>query len=174
MIGVDTAPPTVAAYGQPQAVPCNKTDFKVLSSFAKRDAEHINVLEARAHLHLIRWLLRWPGRHGRPVITVIDSKVVLGAFTKGRSSAASLRRACRQNAALLLSGDLQVSAIYINTRDNPADEASRNVRSHIFRCNDRRKQPPTPSRVYKMLKRVCKERDHGRAAVAATAMRRLF
>ena len=140
-------PDSVAKLGVPQHVAVRAADFKVLFGFAKKHDAHINTLEGRAVLHLLRWILRAPLRHGRRVINLVDSKVVLGALTKGRSSAGPLGRICRQSAALVLGGNLQLHFIYVHTHSNPADDPSRNVRSHVRRKNDRARRLPTRSRL---------------------------
>ena len=49
------------------------------------DKEHINIREGRAFLTYLRWLLRSGARHGKRVVVLVDSKVWIGAATKGRS-----------------------------------------------------------------------------------------
>ena len=56
---------------------------------------------------------------------VIDSKVVLGAVAKGRSSSKPLNALIRRVAALCFAGGLVLHCVFISTKHNPADWPSR-------------------------------------------------
>ena len=66
-----------------------------------RPLRHINVLETEAYLATLRDMSRRGG--DRRSVHIVDSAVSLGATSKGRSSARTLRRALLQGAALQLS-----------------------------------------------------------------------
>ena len=87
--------------------------------------EHINVLELRAFLLALRWRLR----HGRSVGTkflhLVDSRVILSSFAKGRTSSLRLRKVLSKVNALCLAGDVVAHLGYVRSHLNPADAPSR-------------------------------------------------
>ena len=85
--------------------------------------EHINVLETRAFLAVLRQL----GREGgdKRLVQIVDSSVALGATTKGRSSARTLRRPLLQACALQLGCGLYPATVFGPTRLNVADAPTR-------------------------------------------------
>ena len=93
-----------------------------------------------------RWLSRKPKNHHSRAVVLVDSKVVLGAATKGRSSAGALRSVLRSLAATLLASDVLLRLVYIPTESNPADAPSRGVRK-------RRHPPPWRRSVKKLTKK---------------------
>ena len=114
--------------GRPRRLGMDVADFKtVLCVKAKRPA-HNNIMEGEAYLMWLRWLLRSSEHHGVRAVCLVDSKVVLGGVSKGRSSSRPLLRVLRRTAALQLAGNLLVRLLYIPTCCNPADAPSRGVR----------------------------------------------
>ena len=88
-----------------------------------RRPAHINVLEGVAYGTLLRDLAAaHPG--SRPVI-VTDSRVVLGASAKGRSSSTALNAPLRGALPYLLGGDLYPGGLHTRSELNPADDPSR-------------------------------------------------
>ena len=84
---------------------------------------HINVLEGVAYGTLVRDLAATrPG--SRPII-ITDSRVVLGASAKGRSSSGALNRPLRAALPYLLGGDLYPGGLHTSSAQNPADAPSR-------------------------------------------------
>ena len=88
--------------------------------------EHINVLEARAYLKVLRDLAAEGG--DLRYTHVVDSSVTLGAAAKGRSSTRALRGLLLRNAALQIAGGLYPTVAFGPTRLNVADDPTRNVR----------------------------------------------
>ena len=88
-----------------------------------RRADHINVLEAVAYGTLVRNLAA-TSPESRPVI-LTDSRVVLGAASKGRSSSTALNVPLRSLLPYVLGGDLYPGGIHVSTDLNPADGPSR-------------------------------------------------
>jgi hypothetical protein len=86
---------------------------------------HINLLEVEAALLGIRWTLSHPDSLGRRVVIYSDSRVAVGALTKGRSSSFPLLRLLRRVAAHVLSSGIQVYYRWLPSGDNPADGPSR-------------------------------------------------
>ena len=75
----------------------------------------------------LRWLLRRTRNHGIRTAFLIDAQAVLGAISKGRSSAGAIKRDVKLAAALLLAGDVALSCAYVPSENNPADEPSRGI-----------------------------------------------
>ena len=88
-----------------------------------RKVAHINVLEGVAYGTLLRNLAA-TAPESRPVI-LGDSRVVLGATSKGRSSSAALNGTLRASLPYLLGGDLYPGGLHLNSEMNPADGPSR-------------------------------------------------
>ena len=59
------------------------------------------------------------------IVVLLDSKVVIGAVCKGRSSSIPLNRILRQLASLCFAGGLVLHCIFIPATHNPADWPSR-------------------------------------------------
>ena len=91
-----------------------------------RFANHINVLEAQA---VLLWLKRIVKQNisGKRILVLIDSAVVKGAVTKGRSSSVILNRVIRQMAGLALSYGLFLEVVWLPTWANPSDAPSRHT-----------------------------------------------
>ena len=87
--------------------------------------DHITLQEGRAHLLQLEWLARQPDRHGVRQPFLIDSQAYVGAAVKGRSSSRRLLRICRKAAAYFIYSAIRPLYVWIPTKDQPADEASR-------------------------------------------------
>ena len=90
-----------------------------------KEAEHINVLEAKALLRAIRDAAQ-SGEDQRLVV-VTDSGVTLGAACKGRSSTRALGKVLKRIASVQLACGLQVGVIFGPTRLNVADDPTRST-----------------------------------------------
>ena len=73
-------------------------------------------------------MLRAPRHFNHRLIVLVDSKVVVGAAAKGRSSSAPLNRLLRRLAALCFADWLVLHIVLIPTAHNPADAPSRGIR----------------------------------------------
>ncbi len=114
----------------PEAVPrmpisARKWRWRPVKGWAWKDAEHINVLEARAILQTFKWRSRSLVSFHSRFIHLSDSQVALAIFAKGRSSAFKLNRVLRKAAALLTATDMYPLMGFIRSADNPADKPSR-------------------------------------------------
>jgi hypothetical protein len=87
--------------------------------------EHINVLELRAVLLLLHWLLSYPSALGSRVFCLVDSAVAFFTLWKGRSSSPALLFVMRKISALLLASDITLLCGWIPSAVNPADHPSR-------------------------------------------------
>ena len=122
-------PVEVHRLGNPHRLRHTQKDFKtVICSRAKWKA-HSGVLEAHAYLLALKWASRRAGNHHSKVPFLIDAKVVIGAASKGRSSARALRTVLRAAAAVTLAADFLPRLIYIPSESNPADRPSRGRRN---------------------------------------------
>ena len=72
-------------------------------------------------IRYLRWVLRSTQRFRHRVVLLVDSKVVLGAIAKGRSSSKSLNALVRRAAALCFAGGLVLHCVFIPTKHNPSD-----------------------------------------------------
>ncbi len=104
------------------------TDFTTVLS-VRAPEEHINIMEGKAFLAALRWVLRRPDRHRRRVVVLIDSRVWIGAAAKGRSSSVPLLRLLRRVAAMVLASGVVVHYVYVPSAHNPADAPSRGIRA---------------------------------------------
>ena len=99
--------------------------WRVESSWSFRKHSHINILEEAALLRLVNRL----GRRSIPLRTVVlvDSHVVRGATSKGRTSSKALSSVLRRGCAGSVAYGLYLVLPFCPTRLNPADDPSRGV-----------------------------------------------
>ena len=103
----------------------NHIRWRTIIASQWRWPEHINVLEARAMVAGVRWILSSPHGFRRRLLMFCDSLVVSFASRKGRSSSYPLLLPLRKLSALVLSSGLYVHTNYIASKVNPADAPSR-------------------------------------------------
>lgn len=87
--------------------------------------EHINVLELRAALLAVHWVLSYPSSLCSRVFLLLDSTVAFFSLWKGRSSSPGLLLVLRKISALLLAGGLSLLPGWVPSAVNPADAPSR-------------------------------------------------
>ena len=87
--------------------------------------ERPEVVELRTFMSGVKWLLRSAKRIGKRQMFLIDSRVVLGAARKGRSSFLQLAYFMRKLSVLLMFSGTTTHCLYIPTEFNPADGPSR-------------------------------------------------
>ena len=111
----------------PLLVQCVKSaSWRVVHSVDFRSMSHVNLQEARA-LRLVLRRLAATSTSPKRVVVLIDSRVCLGAFTKGRSSSVLLNSILRTCLGLYLFGRIELSLVWVDTHTNPADDPSRKV-----------------------------------------------
>lgn len=95
----------------------------IVASGVKRPAR-IEVLEAHAALLGLRW---WVSRRlwANTLVLLVDSTVVVGALSKGRTSAFDVLVVVRKFAAIALGLGLRLIVVWIPSEKNPADYPSR-------------------------------------------------
>ena len=134
-VRLDSGPgdlPEVARLGKPHYIKQTRERFKTVISCKARWSAHSGVLEAHAYLLALRWIARRACNHHHKAPLLVDAKVVVGAATKGRSSARALRRVLRAAAATTLAADILPRIVYIPSEANPADAPSRGKR-HLYK-----------------------------------------
>jgi hypothetical protein len=87
--------------------------------------EHINVLELRAALLAVHWVLSYPSALSSRVYLLLDSTVAFFSLWKGRSSSPALLLILRKISALLLAGGLSLLPGWVPSAAKPADAPSR-------------------------------------------------
>ena len=124
MSGVEDKPRT-RSLGTPLRLAFGFERFEAIFSVRCSDEDHINLREARALLHYLKWVLRSRERHRHRVVVLIDSKVVVGGVCKGRSGSLRLNTFIRKIYCLCFAGGLRLQIIFVPTEHNPADFPSR-------------------------------------------------
>lgn len=102
-----------------------KERWRVIRRGRWKREEHVNILEIRAARMAVDHAVRKGIVRGEVRTILGDSRVALGALSKGRSSSWQLLRECRKAASTLLSSGLNVNWVWIDTKSNPADVPSR-------------------------------------------------
>ena len=113
--------------GTPTRIPLTRSSFRTVISSRAGYKAHSGTLEATGLALALRWTLRSTQRHGKRTLLLVDARTVLGAASKGRSSAPTLRRQMMRVGALTLAGDLHLYFGYIPSEENPADAPSRGI-----------------------------------------------
>ena len=99
--------------------------FELDLSYKFRRRDHINVLEANVRLSLMKHLARSPANFATRQLLGQDSRVNLGAFAKGRSSARRLNHVEAKAGAYELAADLQIGGLWVDSFRMPADAPTR-------------------------------------------------
>jgi hypothetical protein len=86
---------------------------------------HINILEGRAALAMMKWRLRRSGGIGRKYLHLLDSQVCIAIFTKRRSSSRLLNAIARRMSSLELAASSHPLYGFARSDTNPADAPSR-------------------------------------------------
>ena len=99
--------------------------WQAASCFRTRRSQHINVSEASALVAEIDREAADPALHRTKGIVCLDSDVVVGAGSKGRSSSRELNRPLRRGAPTLLLTRMQRGYVHVRSDFNPADDPTR-------------------------------------------------
>ena len=102
----------------------DKWVWKECRAFRWRRSEHINLLELRAAVH-IQWRARRGRFHSFRTMLLIDNQSILAVIAKGRSSSRSVNHLLRKLAALCCTLNIYLLVAWVDTTENPADQASR-------------------------------------------------
>ena len=87
--------------------------------------DHVNLGEARATLRILEVATFNPAWHRMRHPVLSDSRVVVGAFAKGRSPSKKLNRIVKKWGSIQLATGVQVLLSWVWTRIHPADNLSR-------------------------------------------------
>lgn len=101
------------------------SSWKVHSSWSFKRQSHINILEEASLLRLANSLARV--KKPLRVVALVDSFVVRGATSKGRSSSKALSAVLRRVGAVSVAAGLYFTLPYVPTRWNPADDPTRDA-----------------------------------------------
>ena len=99
-----------------QTIPARLWKWQEIAGWQWKDkGDHINLLEMRATLTSVKWMLQKRKSWNCRVIHLVDSLVVLHALTRGRSSSRKLRRTLMRINALLLASNLHPVWTYLRS-----------------------------------------------------------
>eukprot|EP00438_Fugacium_kawagutii_P034033 Skav222219 [mRNA] locus=scaffold552:275929:282761:+ [translate_table: standard] len=105
----------------------NSVDFRELFRYRFKRPGHINVNESRTYKSWIKFMAKHEP-HTR-FAGLLDSRVTIGASSKGRSSSSSICRVLQGSIAYVLGSNLYPGLLHTASQDNRADEPSdRDVR----------------------------------------------
>ena len=90
-----------------------------------RKLNHININEALAYRSLLKHLAKT--EHSRRFVAFLDSRVVIGSSSKGRSSSKQLNFYLSSMLPYLTGSDLYPFLIHMASKENPSDDVSRFV-----------------------------------------------
>eukprot|EP00435_Cladocopium_sp_Y103_P028739 s1351_g7.t1 len=99
--------------------------WEVHSSWTFKKQSHINILEEASILRLANFLSR--ERKPLRVVALVDSYVVRGATSKGRTSSRALSTILRRVSAMCVASALYMTLPFVPTRWNAADDPTRDV-----------------------------------------------
>ena len=122
--GPGPPPPSFVSTHSSAAALVTPATWTELFAYRFRANDHINVLELVALVSLLRRLSNQGVRRQR-ILCCVDSRVVLGAATKGRSSSRKLNHVLRKLAYECLASSLTVDLLWVPSWANPADAPSR-------------------------------------------------
>ena len=102
-----------------------KWEWRHCRAFRWQRQEHINLLELRAALHAVQWRSRRVAYCDLRTMLLIDNQAILAVIAQGRSSSKKVNNLLRRLAALCCTLNIYLLVCWVDTADNPADEASR-------------------------------------------------
>ncbi|CAE7517435.1 unnamed protein product, partial [Symbiodinium natans] len=133
--------------GKPRLLKLTQRDFATVVSSRAKWKSHAGVLEVHGYLLGLKWVTRNPKRHHHKVAFLVDAKAVVGAASKGRSSAHAFLKVLRSAAAYTLGADILPRIVYIPSESNPADGPSRGKRRRRA-ANRSARKPRTKPKVF--------------------------
>eukprot|EP00438_Fugacium_kawagutii_P022150 Skav235748 [mRNA] locus=scaffold803:24495:31367:+ [translate_table: standard] len=102
---------------------CDSLQFRELFRYKFRKPGHINCLECRVFKS---WLKHCAKKHpGHRIVGLLDSRVTIGAASKGRSSSPALSQILRGCLGYILGGGLYIGCHHVRSSWNRADAPSR-------------------------------------------------
>ena len=98
--------------------------FRELLRYRFKKRNHINVLECRVHKTLLKHCAK--NHPNNRILSLLDSRVTLGATSKGRSSSRAICRVLQGSLGYVLGGCLYPGGFHIASGKNRSDAPSRN------------------------------------------------
>jgi hypothetical protein len=122
--------------------------FRTLLSIKAKHKAHSGGLEAAGVTLMLRWNTPSRSRHSQRYCLMVDAFAVMGAVTKGRSSALTLRREVAKLGALTTAANILTRYIYVPSESNPADAPSRGIQkaSKVCKASCQKSGSEVPSR----------------------------
>ena len=102
---------------------CNSLPFKEVFRYRFKRPGHINVNETRVYKSLIKALAK--GEPNSRFVALLNSRVTIGAASKGRSSSSSLTRILQGSLAYILGSNIYPGLLHCSSEDNRSDGPSR-------------------------------------------------
>ncbi|CAE7246419.1 unnamed protein product [Symbiodinium sp. CCMP2592] len=99
--------------------------WRVVASYSFRETSHVNLQELRAWRREMCRIAASGGHRNCIIVALNDSRVVVGAVAKGRSSSVRLNNLLRGALPHLILGGVSGAVLWIETAANPADHPSR-------------------------------------------------
>ncbi|CAE7224096.1 unnamed protein product [Symbiodinium sp. CCMP2592] len=99
--------------------------WHVVASYTFRETSHVNLQELRAWRREMCRIAASGGHRNCIIVALNDSRVVVGAVAKGRSSSVRLNNLLRGALPHLILGGVSGAVLWIETAANPADHPSR-------------------------------------------------
>ena len=103
----------------------DKWEWKRCRAFKWAKVAHINLLELKALIHSVQWRARRQRFHSFRTMILIDNQSIVAVVTKGRSSSKQVNHLLRRLCSLCCALNLYLLIAWVDTTENPADEASR-------------------------------------------------
>ena len=131
------------------ALECGRWRVTERSKFSTK--AHINVQELKVIVKELRHLTR-KSSAGQRCVNLCDSRVVVGAFGKGRSSAVRLNHWLRRAMIHCVAGSKALTNVWVSTKADPSDHPSRGAKIPInTQLTDELKLLLSPSEQAAML-----------------------
>ena len=134
----------VRAAAGPRAL---KLKWTTLFSYRFLAGKHTNLLELESLISLLRRITREAIRAHRPLV-LVDSRVVVGAVSEGRSNSRKMNFLLRKLWFWCLACDIALELLWVPTWENPADAFHGANRSKVgvHHCQSFRPHQPRPWR----------------------------
>ena len=97
--------------------------FKKLFQYHFKERNHINVQESRAYASWIKHCAK--AHRDSRFVGLLDSRVTIGAASKGRSSSYAISRVLKQTTPYILGGNLYPGTLHVYSSQNRGDGPSR-------------------------------------------------
>ena len=128
------------AAAAPLALQLNRTALFSCRFFGRK---YINLLELESLISLLKRVTR-EGMCGKRLVVPLDSRVVIGAVSKGRSSSRKMKFLLRKLGFWCFAYDIALERVWVPTWANPPDAPSRNRPHESWYASLPKLLPPPP------------------------------